>query len=262
MGPTTNLEKPLVTVITPTLNRARRIPDAIKSVLNQTLKNWEHIIIDDGSKDNTEDVVRRFPDHRIIYINRFEQRGIGDTRNLGLRLASGKYIAFLDSDDMLPRDSLATRVKFFKSHPETALVFGRMDVEKSKKYLKELKKISPQQGKAVAGKKKLSSPPEMEIIKNRKSAKEKFDLLIKGNFIPSGSVMVRKEVLDKLGGFDTSFVVAEDYDLWLRIAKRHDISFIDKVLLHYRRFEDSVFLSAKKQKRNQKFTRLAQDKNR
>ena len=84
---------------------------------------------------------------------------------------------------------------------------------------------------------------------------------MKGNFIPSGSVMVRKKVLDELGGFDTEFVVAEDYDLWLRIAKKHDIAFIDQVLLHYRRFADSVFLNAKKQKKHLKFIKMAQDKN-
>ena len=257
-----NLAKPTVSIITPTLNRARRIPEAIKSVLNQTFKDWEHIIIDDGSTDNTEDVVRRFPDHRIIYINRFEQRGIGDTRNLGLRLASGKYIAFLDSDDMLPPASLAARIKYFKSHPETALVFGRMDVEKSARYLSALKKISPKQKETVAGKKKRSDPPEMEIIKKLKTPRQKFELLLKGNFIPSGSVMVKKRVLDELGGFDTGFVVAEDYDLWLRIAKKYDIALVDQVLLHYRRFADSVFLSAKKQKRHLKFTKMAQDKNR
>ncbi len=261
MPTNTNLEKPLVSVITPTLNRASRIPDAIKSLLNQTLKDWEHIVIDDGSTDNTEDVVRHFPDHRIIYINRFKQRGISDTRNMGLRLASGKYVAFLDSDDTLPRESLATRVRYLSSHPKTALVFGRWDIERSAKYSKNLKKVFSGQSETSSHRKESPRSPEMAIMKNLRDPREKFKLLMKRDFIPTGSVMVRKEALDTLGGFDPSFVVAEDYDLWLRIAKKHNIDFLDKVLLHSRRFDDSISLSAQKQKTLLKFCRLAKRKN-
>lgn len=258
----TNLESPTVSVITPTLNRARRIPGAIKSVLNQTFKDWEHIIIDAGSTDNTEDVVRRFPDHRIIYINRFKLRGISDTRNMGLRLAAGKYIAFLDSDDTLPYESLAIRARYLSKHPKTALVFGKWDIERSVKYTKVLKKVFPGQKTKPQIKKEFPRSPEMDIMKTLKTPREKFNLLMKRNFIPTGSVMVRKEVLDQLGGFDLSFIVAEDYDLWLRIAKKHNIDFIDKVLLHSRRFDDSISLSAQKQKILTKLCRLAKEKNR
>lgn len=94
-----------VSVITPTYNRGKYIKKCIESVLNQTLKNIELIIIDDGSTDNTFSVVKQYDDSRIKYVKQ-ENKGIGKSRNYGVKLASGKYIVFLDSDDYLENDAL------------------------------------------------------------------------------------------------------------------------------------------------------------
>lgn len=250
---------PMVSIITPTLNRARLIPDAVKSVLRQTLPSWEHIIVDDGSTDNTEDVVRRFPDHRIIYINRFKQRGISDARNLGLRLASGRYVTFLDSDDTFPEDSLAIRVRFLEKHPSIAMVCGYGDIERSAKYLRALGKIDPTKKQAHFSHK---AGDDIVALKKMKNRKERFNFLMKDNFILTGTVMLRRKILEKIGGFDTKLLVAEDYDLWLRVARNYDYAALDRVLVNYRRFEDSIYLSARKQQINEKFTRLAKQRQR
>ncbi len=248
---------PLVSIITPTLNRAKIIPDAIKSVLGQTMTHWEHIIVDDGSMDNTEDVVRRFPDHRIIYINRFKQRGISDARNLGLRLASGKYIVFLDSDDTFPKDSLAIRVKFMEKHPSLAMVCGQGDVVRSQKYLRALEKIDPTKKQTRFSH---NASDALVAFKKLKTHKARYHLLLEENFILTGTVMLRRKVLEKIGSFDTNFVVAEDYDLWLRVARNYDYAALDEVLVNYRRFDDSIYLDARKKKIHLKYVRLAQTK--
>lgn len=247
--------RPKVSVITPTLNRAKLLPDAIRSVLKQTLKDWEHIIIDDGSSDNTEDVVRKFIDHRIVYVNRFKQSGISATRNLGLRLASGKYIAFLDSDDLLTPDSLKKRVVYLDTHPAVSMIYGRMKVKKTSRYLKEVKKQ-----KARPGVKSYDFYDA--LMKKTRSHQERYQLLLYADysFLRSGTVMVRKVALDQIGGFDEKFVVSEDYDLWLRIAKKYDFHFLDQVLMTYRRTESSIMLDAGRNNTLAKFIGMAKRK--
>jgi glycosyltransferase involved in cell wall biosynthesis len=249
---------PQISIITPTLNRAKLLPDAIRSVLKQTFKDWEHIIIDDGSKDNTEDVVRKFTDHRIIYVNRFKQRGISATRNLGIRLASGKYIAFLDSDDLLPPDSLAKRIRYLERHPGTALVYGRMKTLKSAEYKKKIQTMA----KAAAGSQVKTYDYYDSCMQKSRSHKERFNLLLDADFsfIRTGSVMVRTTALEQTDGFDENFIVAEDYDLWLRITRQNDFHFLNDILLIYRRFEDSIYLGAMRGNTSEKFNKLAKAK--
>ena len=104
----------LVSVIMPTYNRAHLLPRAIKSVLSQTFKDFELIIIDGGSIDNTEDVVKSFKDPRIIYINQGINQGISAAKNVGIMKAKGKYIAFIDSDDEWFSIKLEKQVKVFQ----------------------------------------------------------------------------------------------------------------------------------------------------
>lgn len=250
-------QPPLVSIITPTFNRVRLIPDAIKSVLGQTFGNWEHIIVDDGSMDNTEDVVRKFDDPRIIYINRFKQRGVSATRNLGLRLASGKYIAFLDSDDFWPKHSLVKRINYLNHHPRVALVYGRM------KFLR-MNPIQPASKKSAKNIQAVHTYKYYhQQLKLCHSHRERYQLLVKADysFIPTGTVMVRKNIIDQIGGFDENFAAVEDYDLWLRITRKNDFHFIDDALMTYRvASENSLIAQVNKNHTYNKFLRMAKKK--
>jgi teichuronic acid biosynthesis glycosyltransferase TuaG len=102
----------LISIITPTYNCAQFIGETIKSVINQTYTNWEMIIVDDASNDNTEEVVKSIKDERIKYIRLKENSGAATARNIAMENASGKFMAFLDSDDIWIKDKLEKQVKF------------------------------------------------------------------------------------------------------------------------------------------------------
>lgn len=119
---------PLVSIIIPTYNRASLISETLHSVVNQTYKNWELIIIDDGSEDNTKNVIETFRDPRIITL-RIPHSGIfGKVRNEGLKISRGEFIAFLDSDDLWMPHKIETQLQLLFDHPEAAFVFSNVEL--------------------------------------------------------------------------------------------------------------------------------------
>ena len=203
----------LVSVIIPTYNRAAYLKLALKSVLEQTYKNIEVIIADDGSTDNTAEVVAGFNDPRIKH---FYQRNTGlpaAARNLGLREASGEYIAFLDSDDMWLPKKLELQVEYLREHPEYHLVYSNARIINEKGIRKGLLLKS-------------ESLKEGEI----------FEELIKTNFIPQLTVLMKREVFENIGFLneDPSLRAVEDYEYWLRVALRYKIGFVKEPLAMYR----------------------------
>ena len=121
------MTKPLVSIIIPAFNASAWITDAIKSVLEQSYKNWELIIVNDGSTDNTFETASSFKDKRIRVMSQ-ENRGVSAARNSGLAKMNGEYFCFLDADDILPSDSLAARVELFLEKPDVNFVDGRVEV--------------------------------------------------------------------------------------------------------------------------------------
>lgn len=119
-----NIHNPLVSVIMPTYNRAYMIENAIKSVLNQTYENIELIIVDDGSEDNTYEVVSKYFDKGDICYFKQKNKKQAEAKNVGLRLAKGVYIAFLDSDDEYLTEHISLRVELFRANPELDLIHG------------------------------------------------------------------------------------------------------------------------------------------
>ena len=201
-----NSKRPLVSVIMPTYNHVQYIGEAIDSVLNQTYRNFELIIIDNYSKDNTEKIVASYKDDRIKYL-KFRNNGIiAASRNYGIRHSRGEYIAFLDSDDLWLPKKLEKQVTLFQISNETAMVYTRF------KTIEEdiiSNKIFPRNGKYKSG--------------------NIFNLLYCRSFIACSSVMVKRSVLDQVGLFDTdpNLIAIEDIDLWLRIALKHVIKCTD-----------------------------------
>ncbi len=214
------MKKSFVSVIVPTYNRADLISETIESILNQTYKNIELIIVDDGSTDNTEKVIRKFKDNRIKYIKTGYSGVPARPRNIGIKKAKGEYIAFLDSDDMWLPEKLEKQIKVFQASDETAMLYTRFrtiegDVISDR--------IFPENSKYNSG--------------------NMFKSIYLRNLIACSSVMVRRSVLDQVGLFNTdpNLIAIEDADLWLRIALKYTIKCTaDLPLLIYRIHSQSI----------------------
>lgn len=184
---------PKVSVIIPTYNRADMVGDAIQSVLNQTYGDWELIVVDDGSQDNTHDVVAAFCDPRLRYTYQ-ENTKLPGARNTGIRAATGRYVAFLDSDDFFLPDKLWLQVAALERSPDTGLVAsGWTEIDAQHKPLRTLYPWRLDRGLVLA------------------------DWLYSCPFIVP-SVLVRRNWLVKVGLFDPQQHYVEDWDLWLRLA--------------------------------------------
>lgn len=118
--------KPLISIIMPSYNAAGYLPASVQSVLNQSYVNWELLVVDDGSFDNTQQILKTFHDHRIRIFATSKNLGVSSARNLGLNNSKGEYLAFLDADDIMPKDSLLARFEIFNKFPMTTFVDGKV----------------------------------------------------------------------------------------------------------------------------------------
>jgi glycosyltransferase involved in cell wall biosynthesis len=212
----TSKEGPLVSVIMPTYNHAKFIGKAIDSVLNQTYPNFELIIIDNYSEDDTEKIVASYEDDRIVYL-KFRNNGIiAASRNHGIKHSYGEYIAFLDSDDFWLKKKLELVADHIKKMPNVDLVCHDEWLETDK-----------------AGKKRSTYGPYTTYR----------DLLFKGNCISTSATVVRRQKILEVGGFseDMQFNSVEDYDLWLQLACANcRIEYLHKILGVYRVYGQGV----------------------
>jgi len=183
----------MISVILSTFQRPQRLKKAIESVLNQSYEDWELIIIDDHSKDGTEELVKRFTDKRIHYIKRTKNFGC-DTKpkNEGILASEGEYIAFLDDDNEFRPDHLALLFKAIKEDEKFGLVYG------DRWLIDETKRI----------------PNQIGI-----SANFTADLLMQRNFIDTSDVLIRRQLLIDVGGFDERYKKYIDWNLWVRLMK-------------------------------------------
>ena len=192
-----NTATPLISVVIPTYNHARYLGRALQSVLDQTYTHWEIIVIDNHSTDNTEEVMAGFTDKCITYLKIHNNGVIAASRNAGIRVAKGKWIAFLDSDDWWKTDKL--QACFDCINEKVDLVYHDLEIVVDQFQLFSRKIVKSWQ---------VRTPVLM-------------DLLLKGNAIVNSSVVVRKSVLQQIGGISESveMIAAEDYNTWLRIAQ-------------------------------------------
>jgi glycosyltransferase involved in cell wall biosynthesis len=208
--------KPIISVIIPTYNRGEYICETIESVFEQTYKDFEIIIVDDGSTDDTRQLIEPYLS-RIKYIYQ-ENAGVSAARNTGIIASESEYVAFLDSDDLWLTNKLKLQMEFLDSNPQLGMVYADACMFSNDQiiYSSFLK------------------------LKKFTSYGYIFGNLIKEDFIITSTVLVRREVFKDVGTFDESLSVAEDYDMWLRIARKYQIGLINECLVKYRKHNTNI----------------------
>jgi glycosyltransferase involved in cell wall biosynthesis len=212
-----------ISVLMPVYNCETYLRESIESILNQTFKDFEFLIIDDGSIDSSAEIIRSYSDPRIRLIQNEENIGITKSLNKGLNLAKGKYIARQDADDISMPERLEKQVNFLEAHSNIALISSSIQgIEESGKEVWIWK-----------------LPCDNNIIKEN---------LLKGlNQFSHPSSMFKKECIQKVGGYRQIFDAAEDYDLWLRIAEEYEVSNIEQILCRYRVRKEAISVERKEE---------------
>ena len=211
-----------VSVVIPTHNCARYLPDAIRSVLTQTYSDYEIIVVNDGSTDDTEEALRPYSED-IVYIYQKNSGGPSGPRNVGIEAAQGKYVSFLDADDMMLPDKLRHAVEFLDEVPALGLVFSN--------FVKQREDGERHRGPFLAQCRRFRGLEKVSIGAHRFVIRRDiaFDALLLENFVGTSSVVCPKAVLSDVGQFDTSLTSVEDREMWLRIARSYDVGYFDAV---------------------------------
>jgi hypothetical protein len=221
-----------VSVVIPAYNAARFLPEAIDSVRRQTCPVDEIIVVDDGSTDDTKQVIGALG-AGITYL-RQANAGVSAARNRGIGIASGEIIAFLDADDCWLPQKVEHQTRVFAENPRAGLVAAdRAEIDAEGNLI--LDSLFRKQGlhDLFAG---LNGRPIPDALSH----------LVRINFIPTSSAMVRKAALEKVGGFDTTIRYGEDLELWARIAAEYDVICLAQVLIRYRQHGNNATQATEK----------------
>jgi glycosyltransferase involved in cell wall biosynthesis len=199
------VQEPLVSVVIPSYNSAKTLGRALESVLSQSYRNIEVIVVDDGSTDGSADLAAAYKRVKVI---RQENRGAGPARNNGLQHSSGKYVAFLDADDYWDEKCLATLVAAAEASAADIVYCGWQNVG------------------MAGGRGEPFIPPDYENV-------EKSEVFLGGCRWPIHAALSRRSAIDDVNGFDERWTSCMDYDLWLRMATTHRIKLVPHVLAYY-----------------------------
>lgn len=215
--------QPLISIVTPTYNRADFILEAVQSVIDQSYPHWEMVIIDDGSKDDTQELLAPYieKDNRLKYFYQ-ENQGQSVARNRGIKESNGDYICFLDSDNKWLPEKLKVSVTAALESPDSDIIYGdniTIDID----------------------------GVEISRISMPKFSGKITSLLLKDNFISMNTTMTKRECFENLGGFNEKDRLAEDYELWLRMSTQYSFLYVPEYMGCYRVMEDQ--LSTDKEKR-------------
>lgn len=213
--------QPLVSIVTPVYNAGKFLAETVESVLAQTHENFEHLLVDDSSRDSSAQLMRELArrDERIRLLFLEENGGPARARNRGIEASSGEFVAFLDADDLWAPQKLARQVTAFDGRPELGIVGtnGRIIDEQGRRLTQCFAADKIRRGKV--------SLPEF---------------LLKGVPLATSSVVVRRECLEHCGLFDEVYRVCEDYELWMRILQFYEVDILDEELLYYRRHGNNI----------------------
>jgi len=196
---------PRVSVIVPTFNRRAMVREAVASVLSQTVRDFELIVVDDGSEDGTAECLNREfgSDLRLI---RTENRGVAAARNTGAAAARGELLAFLDSDDLWRPRKLEAQLEHFAAHPDSQAC------QTDEIWIRNGVRVNPRR-------------------RHRKPDGDIFWRSLELCLVSPSAVMLRRDLFERLGGFDEGLPACEDYDLWLRLGRMAPVSLIPEALV-------------------------------
>jgi glycosyltransferase involved in cell wall biosynthesis len=193
-----------VSVLIPTYNRLSKVKNAIKSVLKQTYRDFELWVVDDGSTDGTGEALEGFG-NEVKYVSQ-SNRGVSAARNLGFRVSRGKYVAFLDSDDLWEPKKLEIQVRCMEANPQFPLCYT------DEIWIRRGIRVNPKK-------------------KHAKYSGWIFEKCLPLCIISPSSALMKRTLFEEIGGFDETLPVCEDYDFWLRVTCRYPVLFIDKKLI-------------------------------
>lgn len=197
-------QKPLVSVIIPVFDRPMQVTEAVDSVLDQTFRDFELIVVDDGSASEVQHSLQPYAE-QLVYIHQ-ENSGVSAARNRGIQAARGLLLAFLDSDDLWLPEKLGVQVQFFRENP------AAMICQTEETWIRNGKRVNP---------KKRHQKPSGMI----------FEPSLSLCLVSPSAVMIRRALIDTVGMFDEMLPACEDYDLWLRVSCRHEIFLVDEPLI-------------------------------
>lgn len=200
---------PCVSVIVTTFNRAGLLSKTIDSILAQTLTDFELIVVDNMSEDGTREYVASLAELRLRYFRNPNNGVIAVNRNYGIQLARGTYIAFCDDDDLWHADKLRLQVALMEQQPDVALCYTNAESFADEKVI------------------------EQKMIRRRVRRNHFFHLL-RGNYIPNSSVLLRRRIFDERGLLTVDPALREDYEMWLRVARYYKLAGLDRSLIRYR----------------------------
>jgi len=195
----------LIDIIIPVYNPGHYLDEAIRSCINQTYGNYKITVVDDCSSEDITPILSRYKS--ISYIRNNKNMGPAFSRNVGIKSSNGELISFLDSDDIWDKNKLLYSVNEFKKDKKIGMTCGNYQIIANSRVLKPFYK---------------------------RSISIDYTMLMKNNYVASGSTTVKRSVIDDIGLFNENFWIAEDYDLWVRISEKYPIKYIHKILYYYR----------------------------
>ena len=204
----------MISVVIPLYNKEKSITATLQSVCEQTYTDIELIVVNDGSTDQSATIASKYPDTRICVLNK-ENGGVCSARNRGIREAKGEFVALLDGDDIWDKDYLAEQVKMICDFPESAMWGINFAEMNSGKLVRRLETALPEGYRGYVDN-YFQMPGRIS------------DLFC------SSSVVIRREVFEKVGMFDERIKYAEDSDMWFRIIATHRVAFYDRYMVYYR----------------------------
>ena len=195
----------LVDIIIPAYNPGEYLEEAIKSCLSQEYKNYIITVIDDNSSEDVKGLLKKFPS--VNYIRNKENLGPGASRNVGIRATDGDLISLLDADDIMHPRKLKVSVNAFEKDEEIGMTCGNYQI--------------------LVNRKGFMRPFYKRPIKVDHS------ILMRQNFVASGSTTFKRSVVEDVGLFDEAYWISEDYDMWVRISEKYPIEYIHQILYYY-----------------------------
>lgn len=207
-----------VSVVIPTHNRSELLINSIKSVLKQDFEDFEVIIVDDASSDDTAEKVKCIKDQRLKYYKIEKPKGGNHARNFGVNKSEGEYVAFLDDDDEWHPGKLSKQLQKFEAKKTVGLVYTAVEIIYTDENVKYV-----------------TRPKEDGDLSKK--------ILLKNHIGTTSCVMAKKTILEEVGGFDEKLPARQDYDLWIRICKLCDVAFVDEPLVLYYNRNNSTQVS-------------------